>query len=88
MMAGRVARRVGLLLGATALVGMGAVTACSAKDDKPAPSMSTSATASLSPSNKAVPGAITPDPNAGGGSNSGSGRPAPTAVPGNGLQKG
>lgn len=87
MMAGRVARKGALLLGATALVGMGAMTACSAKDDKPAPSMSTSATASLSPSNKAVPGAITPDPNAG-GAGSNAGRPAPTAVPGNGLQKG
>lgn len=80
------ARRMALAASASALIGLGVLTACGTKEkpaETPAPS-SPSATAPASPSEKSVPGAITP------GTDSGSSfrpsvtaRPAPTALPGN-----
>lgn len=67
-------RRVALIVGAAAVVGSGAVTACSAKDkEKPAESPSSSAT-SVAPSEKVNVGSFAPSHTA---------RPAPTALPGN-----
>ena len=82
-MSSTVTRQLALAAGAVAIVGMGALTACStATKDKPAettaPSQSSSAPSNApSPTEKAV----------GGGGNSFSptvkARPAPTALPGN-----
>ncbi len=75
MLSTRVARQIALVVGAAALVGSGAMTACSSKE-KPAetkPSSSTSAP-SLSPTEKANVGSFAPSVTA---------PAAPTAVPGN-----
>lgn len=82
-MSPRLMRRLALLAGASALVGMGTLTACGSTDkpaDEPSPSPSSSSssasasasasptsTATLSPSEKSVPGAITPGPQDGSG---------------------
>lgn len=86
MMSVPLARRIALAAGASALVGLGMLTACGTKEkptETPVPS-SPSATAPVSPSEKSVPGALTPGPQ---GKNSFSptvtARPAPTALPGN-----
>ena len=82
MMPTRLARQLVLAAGATALLGMGMLTACGTKE-KPAenaPSSNPTATAPVSPTEKSVSGAITP------GKRSGppvTDRPAPTASPGN-----
>jgi len=70
-----VVRQVALIAGAAAVLGSGALVACSSKE-KPAetkPSSSTSAP-SLAPSEKVNVGSFTPSVTA---------RPAPTALPGN-----
>jgi len=70
-----VVRQVALIVGAAAVLGSGALTACSSKE-KPAetkPSSSTSAP-SLAPTEKANVGSFAPTVTA---------RPAPTALPGN-----
>lgn len=75
MWSARVVRQVALVAGAAAIVGSGALTACSTKE-KPAetkPSSSTSAPA-LTPSEKANVGSFAPTITA---------KPAPTALPGN-----
>lgn len=92
MMSAPLARRMALAAGASALVGLGMLTACGTKEkpaENPAPS-SPSATAPVSPSEKSAPGAINRGPN-GGSSPDYEGsfaptvtaRPAPTALPGN-----
>ena len=84
------ARRIALAAAASTLIGIGLLTACSATE-KPAEvpaSSNSSATASVSPTPKSVPGAITPGPQSGSGpqnsfSPTAKARPAPTALPGN-----
>ena len=84
MMSTPLARRIALTTGAMALVGSGMLTGCATKEkaETPAPSSSSS----LSPSEKSVPGAITPGPQPGAGpqKSGANARPAPTALPGNG----
>ncbi len=90
MMSAPLARRMALATGASALVGMGMLTACGTKEkpaENPAPS-SPSATAPASPSEKSVSGGVAPGPQSGSGpensfSPSVTARPAPTALPGN-----
>lgn len=82
MLSDRVTRRIALVAGATALIGMGALTACSSDTkDKPAETKAPSSPQSSAPA---------PEPTekkAGSGGNSFSptvtARPAPTALPGN-----
>ena len=79
-------RRIGLAAAASALVGIGMLTACSTKEKsgETPPASSPSATAPASPSEKSAPGAITPGPHAGSSySPTDKARPAPTALPGN-----
>lgn len=84
-------RRIALGTGAAGLIGMAMLTACGTKE-KPAdvspPSSNQTATATVSPTEKGMPGVITPGVSGGaGGPNSFSptakARPAPTALPGN-----
>lgn len=90
MMSAPQTRRIGLAVTASALVGIGMLTACSAKEkpaETTAPS-SPSATAPASPNEKSVPGALTPGPQSGSGPQTAlrptiTARPAPTALPGN-----
>lgn len=83
MLSDRVTRRIALVAGATALIGMGALTACSSDTkDKPAETKAPSSPQSSAPA---------PEPTekkaGSGGNNSFSptvtARPAPTALPGN-----
>lgn len=78
------ARRMALAASASALIGLGVLTACGTKEkpaETPAPS-SPSATAPVTPSEKAVPGALTPGVEHGGSFRpSVTARPAPTALP-------
>jgi hypothetical protein len=91
MMSAPLMRRLALGAGATALIGMGMLTACGTKEkpvDNSPPSSDQTATATVSPTEKGMPGVITPGANGGpGGPNSYSptakARPAPTALPGN-----
>lgn len=84
------ARRIALTTAASALIGMGLLTGCGTTEkpaETPVPSNS-SARASVSPTQKSVPGAITPGPQSGSGpqnsfSPTAKARPAPTALPGN-----
>lgn len=74
MFSARVARQVALVAGAAAILGSGALAACSKeKAEETKPSSSTSAP-SLSPTEKANVGSFAPSVTA---------RPAPTALPGN-----
>jgi hypothetical protein len=90
MMSVPLVRRMALTAGASAVIGMGMLTACSTKEkpaETPAPS-SPSATAPASPTEKSAPGAITPGPHSGSGPQNSfaptvTARPAPTALPGN-----
>lgn len=83
-------RRIAMTATATALIGMGLLTACGTTEkpvETPAPPNS-SATVSVSPTEKSVQGAITPGPRSGSGpansySPTAKARPAPTALPGN-----
>lgn len=80
-MSASVARQLALGAAALALAGMGTLTACGKpSEEKPASPSRTSTASSLSPTEKAVPGAITPGPNAGTPPGA-TGRPAPTAIP-------
>lgn len=77
-MASKLTRQIALMAGAAAIVGMGALSACSTTKEKPAETTAPSKSSSApSPTEKAV----------GGGANSFSptakARPAPTALPGN-----
>lgn len=84
------ARRIALTAAASALMGMGLLTACGTAE-KPAQTPTppnSSANVSVSPTQKYVPGAITPGPKSGSGpansySPTAKARPAPTALPGN-----
>ena len=69
-------RKVALIAGAAAVLGTGALTACSSdKDkDKPAESSQSSTAPSVAPTEKANVGSFAPSVTA---------RPAPTALPGN-----
>lgn len=83
MLSDRVTRRIALVAGATALVGMGALTACgSDTKDKPAETKSPSSSQSSAPAPEPTEKKVGP-----GGNNSFSptvtARPAPTALPGN-----
>lgn len=71
----RIAQRVALVIGASALVGSGALAACSSekKDEKPAEKPANSAPA-VAPTEKKSVGSFTPTVKA---------PPAPTALPGN-----
>ena len=90
MMSARMARRAALAAGAAALIGMGTLTACTQKE-KPAensPPSGSSSSATVSPTEKGVPAAITPGAHAGSGPQNSfaptvTARPAPTALPGN-----
>lgn len=85
--------RIVLASGTSALIGIGVLTGCGAKEkpaETPAPS-SPSTTAPASPTEKSVPGAITPGPQSGSGpqhSITPTPRPAPTALPGNAVTGG
>ena len=85
MMYTPLARRLALVTGASALVGIGMLTGCATKE-KPAETPAPSRSSSLSPTEKSVPGAITPGPQPGAGpqKTAANARPAPTALPGNG----
>lgn len=78
MLSSRLSRRVAVVAGAAAIVGMGSLTACSSTKEKPAetkaPSSESSAPASPSPTEKQSVGSFTPSVKA---------PPAPTALPGN-----
>ncbi len=82
-----------LAAGTSALIGVAVLTGCAAKEkpaETPAPT-SPSATAPASPTEKSVPGAITPGPQSGSGpqhSITPTPRPAPTALPGNAITGG
>lgn len=68
-------RKVGLALGAVAIIGTGALTACSSTKEKPAESTSAPSSApSVSPTEKKSIGSFAPSVTA---------KPAPTALPGN-----
>ena len=90
MMSAPLTRRIALTAGASALVGIGMLTACGTKEkpmETPAPATPT-ATAPASPSEKSVVGAITPGPQSGSGPKNSftptvTARPAPNALPGN-----
>lgn len=76
-MASKMTRQIALMAGAAAIVGMGALSACSTTKEKPAETTAPHSSSAPSPTEKAV----------GGGANSFSptakARPAPTALPGN-----
>jgi len=83
MWSGRLTRRIALAAGAVAIVGMGALSACST-DTKEKPTETQAPTESSAPANSPVPTEKKVGP---GGNNSFSptvtARPAPTALPGN-----
>ena len=91
MKATRAQRRVAMVMGASALVGMGIVTACSPREkpsEPPSSSSNPSATAPASPTEKSVPGVVAPGAHSGSGPQNSfsptvTARPAPTALPGN-----
>jgi hypothetical protein len=76
MKSGRLGRRLALVVGGSALVAMGALTACSG-GEKPSPSSTTPTTTSVSPTEKSIDptggNKFTPPVTA---------PPAPTAIPG------
>ncbi|HOB48470.1 MAG TPA: hypothetical protein PKK01_04050 [Mycobacterium sp.] len=85
MWSSRLTRQIALATGAAALVGMGALTACSKEDkEKPQETKSPSSSAPETPGNAPQPTEKNVSP---GGGNSFSptvkARPAPTALPGN-----
>lgn len=85
MWSSRLTRQIALATGAAALVGMGALTACSKEDkDKPQETKSPTSSAPETPGNAPQPTEKNVGP---GGNNSFSptvkARPAPTALPGN-----
>ena len=73
MFSAGVVRQVALIAGVAAILGSGALTACSSKE-KPAESKPSSSSASVAPSEKVNVGSFAPSVTA---------RPAPTALPGN-----
>lgn len=84
-MSAKSTRRLAIAAGTAALVGMGTLTACGTKEE-PADN-SRASTATVSPTEKGVPGALTPGPHAG-ANNSFSptvkvSPVAPTVLPGN-----
>lgn len=73
MLSTRVMRQVALVAGAAAIVGSGALAACSTKE-KPAETKPSTSAPALTPSEKANVGSFAPQITA---------KPAPTALPGN-----
>lgn len=73
MLSAGVVRRVAVVAGVAAVLGSGALSACSSKE-KPAETKPSSSAPSLTPSEKANVGSFAPSVTA---------RPAPTALPGN-----
>lgn len=74
MFSAGVVRQVALIAGAAAILGSGALTACSSKEKPAETKPSSSSSASVAPSEKANVGSFAPSVTA---------RPAPTALPGN-----
>ena len=89
MMSAPLHRRIALTAATSALIGMGVLTGCGTKE-KPAEtpvSSSPSTTATASPNEKSVPGAVTPGPQPGSAPKQ-SITPAPTALPGSAITGG
>jgi hypothetical protein len=85
MLSSRLTRQFALVTGAVALVGMGALSACSTTKDKekPAETPSQSTSAPASPSNAPAPTEKAVSPAGPSFSPTVKARPAPTALPGN-----
>ncbi len=89
MMSAPLYRRIALAAATSVLIGMGGLTGCATKEkpaETPVPT-SSSATTPPSPSEKSVPGAVTPGPQPGSGPTQPI-DPGPTALPGSAITGG
>lgn len=89
MMSATLHRRIALTAATSAVIGMGLLTGCATTEkpaETPVPS-SSSTTAPVSPTEKSVPGAVTPGPQPGSGPKH-SIDPGPTALPGSAVTGG